>query len=289
MKSKTLAILIAPALLLGSAARGAEVVARMGDTQITQEEIATALQVLPPAERAALAENPAMLSQYVRSILVQRLVLREAEKQNWPDRPEVKEKMDKLRDGVVSETYLEAKARPENGYPGDAALETAYEANKAALRVPRQWELAQIFIAKGDQAEQKLAEVKKKLGAAGADFAVLAKTYSEEPASAAEGGKIGTLNEDLLQPEVRAKLVTAKKGQTTDPIEMADGWHIIRVLDIKEPYTPTLEQIRPQLAEGLRAEKTKTNAQEYVTKLLQDNPVAINELALSQTLEPASR
>lgn len=261
----------------------------MGDTQITADEIAGSLKALPEADRAALAKNPAMLSQYVRSILVQRLVLQQAQAKKWQEQPVVKEKMEKLRDGVVSETYLESMAKPEAGFPSAEELKAAYEANQEALRVPRQWELAQIFVAKGDAAARKVAEVKKELSTPGADFAAVAQAQSEEAASAAEGGRIGLLNENMLQPEVRTALVTAKKGQITTPIEMADGWHLIKVLDIKEPYTPTLEEILPQLTERLRAEKTKANAQAYVTKLLQDNPVAINELALSQTLAPAAR
>ena len=61
-----------------------------------------------------------------------------------------------------------------------------------------------------------------------------------------------------------------------------------RCLEIKEPFTPSLAQLKPQLMQQLRAEKTKANSQAYVAQLLQENPVAINELALSQALGPKS-
>ena len=54
------------------------------------------------------------------------------------------------------------------------------------------------------------------------------------------------------------------------------------------PFTPTLDQLRAQLVQQLRTEKTKANSQAYLARLLQQNPVAINELALSKALGPKS-
>ena len=59
------------------------------------------------------------------------------------------------------------------------------------------------------------------------------------------------------------------------------------MLDIREAYTPTLDQIRPQLVTRLRAEREKIRRQEFLTHLIKENPVAINEIELSK-LQPAS-
>jgi phage regulator Rha-like protein len=59
---------------------------------------------------------------------------------------------------------------------------------------------------------------------------------------------------------------------------------ILKVIDIKEAYTPAFEEIRTALAQQLRNEKTQANSQAYLAKLLQQTPVAINELALSKVL-----
>jgi parvulin-like peptidyl-prolyl isomerase len=60
--------------------------------------------------------------------------------------------------------------------------------------------------------------------------------------------------------------------------------HILKVIDIKEAYTPALDEIRTALARQLRNEKTQANSQAYLAKLLQQTPVTINELALSKIL-----
>ena len=56
------------------------------------------------------------------------------------------------------------------------------------------------------------------------------------------------------------------------------------MIDIREPYTPTVEQIRGQLVQQLRTERTRSNSQAYIARLLQEHPLAINELALSKIL-----
>jgi len=66
-------------------------------------------------------------------------------------------------------------------------------------------------------------------------------------------------------------------------------WHIIKVLDIKERYTPSLDEIRLQLTERLRAERARQLSQEYVAKLLQQTPVSINELGLSKLLNKTAK
>jgi len=100
------------------------------------------------------------------------------------------------------------------------------------------------------------------------------------------GGEIGWLTDAQIQPDIRETAVKLAAGQTSAPVRRDDGWHIIKCLEIKEPYTPTLAQLKPQIIQQMRSEKTKANSQAYLAQLLQENPVAINELALSQALTP---
>jgi peptidylprolyl isomerase len=71
----------------------------------------------------------------------------------------------------------------------------------------------------------------------------------------------------------------------SDPIQLDDGWHIIKVLDVKEPYTPTLDEIRTQLIQQMRNAKARDNSQQYLEKLVKEHPVQIDELNLSKVLK----
>ena len=119
------------------------------------------------------------------------------------------------------------------------------------------------------------------------DFAALARAESDEPQSAARGGEIGWLQESAIQPEIRTKVSSLAKGAVSDSIQLGDGWYFVKVLDIREPRTATLDEVRDQLKKVLRAERARLNREAYLAKLQQQNPMAINELALSKLLEPS--
>ena len=267
-----------------------EIAGKVGDAEVTVEEIRSSLESLASNEREALRADPAALNQYVRSLLVQKLLLREAKAKGWEKNPVVTERLERLREGVVTSTFLESEGKIPDGYPTEAELAAAYEANKPALLVPKTWKLAQIFIADSasaaekTKAEAKLDTVVKALAAPGADFAALARAHSEDTATSGAGGEIGWLAETQLQAAIREQLPSLDLNQISKPIRLDDGWHVIKVLDIREAHTPPLAQIRDVLAGRLREEKARTTAREYLAGLLRDNPIAINELVLAKAL-----
>lgn len=269
-------------------------VARVGGAAVSAAEIRDALHNLDANTQAALARDPSSLSQVVRAILTQRLVLQEALAKKWDKDPAAAGQIERARDNAVVETYLQSVSQPPASYPSDTEIQAAYNANKSALQMPRQYRLAQIFIkaaktADADtaaKAQVKLDAIRKRLRQPAADFATVARAESDEPQSAAQGGEIGWVPENRIQPEIRTQLGSLAKGSVSDPVRMDDGWHILKVLEVKEPYTPALAEVRSQLAQRMRQEQTRANSQQYVTKLLQQSPVELNELELSKVLKP---
>jgi parvulin-like peptidyl-prolyl isomerase len=268
------------------------VIARVGDTEIKLDEIRASIESLDAREQAALARDPSLLNQTVRTLLMRRVVLKEALAKHWDTEPAVAALIQRARDDAVVESYLQSVSKPSDSYPSETELQTAYDARKSQLLVPRQFRIAQIYVAlpknsdkaTTEKAQNKLEAIKKSLHQAGTDFAIVAKAQSEEAESAARGGELGWLTESQIEPEVRSQLGSLTKNSISEPIRLDDGWHILKVIDIKEAYTPALDEIRPALAQQLRNEKTQANSQAYLAKLLQQTPVAINELALSKVL-----
>ena len=272
-------------------------VARVGETDVTAEEIRALLSGLEPADRATLARDPALLNRTVRALLVQQMLLQEALAKQWDRDPSVVARLERQRRVTLAETYLDSVAQPPAGYPSEAELKAAYEANKAAFLVPRQFRLAQIFIGapkspnkeETDKAQARLDAVVKKLRQPETDFATVAKAQSEEPDSASRGGEIGWLPENRIQPEIRLRVLGQAKDVVSEPIRLDDGWHIVKILDVKESYTASFADVREQLATTLRTERAKSERQAYLAKLLQKSPVSINELAVSGVLEKSGK
>ncbi|PWR24649.1 peptidylprolyl isomerase [Zavarzinia aquatilis] len=275
--------------LAGPVAAADEVIARVGGVDMTATEVRALLDGLSPQQREALAKDPAALGRLLRQMLAGRLLLAEAEAKKWDKRPEVAAAIERARQSVIVESYLQTKAVAPDGYPSEADIASAYDANRTSFLVPRQYRLAQIFIAlpKGADkaaeaaAQKKLAAVQAALKPKGADFLALAKQFSDEEGAGADPAFAA---ETAIRPEIRERIAGLDEGAVTDPIRLDDGWHLVKLFATKAAYTRPLDEVRPQLVEALRRERAQVEAQNYMAGLLQANPAAINEIALTRLL-----
>ncbi|MEO8206344.1 MAG: peptidyl-prolyl cis-trans isomerase [Chthoniobacterales bacterium] len=291
MKTKTKVNLILLLALSASMNLHAEstIIAKIGNEEIQSETIRPYLENLDSRERSTLEKNPALLNQAVRTLILQQTLLKEAQVAGWEKQPAVAEQLERVRQAAIAESYLAAVTKVPEGYPSDADIQAAYELKKESLQIPRQYKIAQIYIPvqKGaaDKAQVRVDAVAKSLKQTGADFAAIARAESAEAESAARGGEIGWVAESSLQGDIRKKITALSKGAVSEPIKFEDGWYIVKVLDINEAHTATLSEVKPQLTQFLKTERVKQNRDAYFSKLQQQSPVALNELALSKLLD----
>ena len=141
--------------------------------------------------------------------------------------------------------------------PSQEDVERFYEQNKATQFTTPEQRCARHILFNKDQKE-KAEEVKKKLEG-GADFAKLAKEYSQDPGSAQKGGDLGCLGKGQTVANFDEALFNAKEGEIVGPVETEFGYHLIEVTEIRPPNTQPLEevesQIRDQLATDLQSQK----------------------------------
>jgi peptidyl-prolyl cis-trans isomerase SurA len=88
---------------------------------------------------------------------------------------------------------------------------------------------------------QRLAEFKKRVQAGQADFAQLAREFSQD-ASARNGGDLGWANPGLFVPEFEEALSSLTPGQIADPIVSRFGVHLIQLLERRQAQLTQREQ-----------------------------------------------
>src|SRR2546422_5049061 len=123
---------------------------------------------------------------------------------------------------------------------------------------------------------------------AGKDFAQLAKQESDDP-SAAKGGDLGWVGKEQLPAPLDSAVFSLSKGGITDVIETPAGLQIVKVEDIKDEKTQSLNEATSEITRLLKTEKGKREAAvaadrdrekalagtDFV-KLAQDSGVALN-------------
>jgi len=92
-------------------------------------------------------------------------------------------------------------------------------------------------------ATKKLDEIKKKLVAKGADFAELARQYSEDESTKADGGDLGYFvkGEGRYGPAFDEAAFALAVGKVSEPVRTDSGWHILKVTDRR---TKKLEDVK---------------------------------------------
>lgn len=82
-------------------------------------------------------------------------------------------------------------------------------------------------------AEQQAQELYKRLNN-GDDFALIAREYSDDPGSGAQGGELGWVNVGDMVPSFNDTMLHTPIGQISAPFKSQFGWHILQVEDKRE-------------------------------------------------------
>ena len=140
-------------------------------------------------------------------------------------------------------------------------VDSYYNSNVQQFQTPEQVRASHILLkteGKDEAAVRKQAEdVLKQAKAPGADFAALAKKYSEDDGSKANGGDLDYFSKGRMVPEFEQAAFTLQPGQISDLVKSQFGFHIIKVVDKKPAATRTLDEMRPQIQQTLQAQRVE--------------------------------
>ena len=194
-------------------------------------------------------DSPELRKMVKERLIQNEILLQEATRRGVADKPDVKFMLDVQRQNTLIQALLrdEVEKKPIT----DAEIKSAYEQQKAKIG-GKEYRARHILVEKEDEAKTIVAELKK-----GGKFEELAK-QSKDTGSAAKGGDLDWAAPDSFVKPFSDAMTKLTKGQITEaPVQTQFGWHVIRLDDVRDTQFPPMEQVAPQIREGLQQQRVQ--------------------------------
>jgi parvulin-like peptidyl-prolyl isomerase len=170
---------------------------------------------------------------------------------------------EQARDAIRQQLVSQALFKKVTGgvQASDADIKQYYDTHKTQYVQPESREVRHILVTKKALADSLYQQLKN-----GGNFAKLAKQYSKDPGSAANGGKL-TVSKGQTVPAFDKTAFSLKTGQISQPVHTQYGYHIIQALSgVKAATTTKLSQVRASIRQQLEQQKKN----DKITKWLED-------------------
>lgn len=188
--------------------------------------------------------TPELEAQVRDEVVLREMFMQEAERQGLAASPQYKAQMELARQSImIRELFTEYQKK----HPvSDADIQAEYDKFKAQAS-GMEYRTSHILVENEDQAKALIVQIK-----GGASFEDLAKKNSKDPGSGERGGDLDWANAGSYVPEFSQAMVKLKKGEMTEvPVKSQFGWHVIKVVDVRDAQFPPLAEVKPQIEQRL--------------------------------------
>lgn len=213
-------------------------------------------------QKSGQPDNPQVRDQAREMLVTRELILQEADKRGVIQNEMVREQLEQARMSVLIAAVFEDYVAKEG--VAEADLQAAYDSVKSQY-TGKEYHVEHILVEKESDAKAIIAQLK-----AGANFEDIARAKSQDPGSAKNGGDLGWVSDKALVPEFSKAMVQLKNGQITDkPVKSQFGWHVIKMIDVRDVKAPSMDEIKDQLKQMIMSDKNwqKAKFSEMMQKL----------------------
>jgi peptidyl-prolyl cis-trans isomerase C len=205
--------------------------------------------------QAALAQgqkdSPELRSAVLGRMIEVSLLSQQAEKDGLANSDRANQQLALIRQNYLAD--LELSTYMSNNPINDADVQAQYNREIASLGPQGlivEYKVSDIAVATEAEAQAALARIKK-----GEAFDKVARSVSLAP-NKVQGGAIGWVQAGQTLPQIASVLITLSKGQVSPaPIQMPQGWYLIKLEDKKSSKPPTFEQAKAAIRNGLAQKK----------------------------------
>jgi peptidyl-prolyl cis-trans isomerase C len=204
-------------------------------------------------------DTPELRAMVKDELINREILIQEADKLGLGTNADVKNQIEIARQSILIRALVAdyLKKNPVK----DADIKAEYDRFKAQAS-DKEYHARHILVEKEDEAKAIIAKLK-----GGAKFEDLAKASSKDPGSAANGGDLDWASPASFVKPFSDAMVALKKGELSEtPVKTQFGYHIIKLDDVRTAKIPTLEEVKPQIAESLQQKKLQAFQQQLRSK-----------------------
>ncbi len=221
------------------------------------------------SKRQPVADNKnydALLDQYLEREALTTVI----EQEDILDKQTIETEVNEFRKEMLISRYFETFLK---GKATDVEVRNYYDSHAQQYQEKKAHVAHILLRTKQNMAETERAvklttarEAWSKLNA-GELFADVAAAYSEDRNSVKNGGEIGWIKQGAIDKRFSEKVFTLKKGEISEPMMTAFGYHIIKVLDeprvIKRPF----ESVKGDIRYNLRTKARNAEMERLLSKI----------------------
>lgn len=148
--------------------------------------------------------------------------------------------------------------------PSDAEVQAYYDNNTGRYTQPTNLRASHILLrAEGKDEAEVLAQAQDLATQAreGADFAELARQYSEDEGTKEAGGDLGPIERGQMVPEFEGAAFALAQDEVSDPVSSMFGIHVIKATEKSGGESQTIDEVRESIVQLLKQESAQARAE----------------------------
>lgn len=254
---------------------------------VTQEDFHRYVEErIPEQHRMAALDQPNAVRELIAQLFTIRALARDAEDVVDLEDPDLQWRIDFRRDRVLMDELIQRRVEESvASVDWEALAREHYRANIEEFETPERVRASHVLIKTEERSAeeaQALAEEVARKAREGADFAELAREYSEDASVSRNDGDLGRFQRGRMVPEFEeAVFAMDEPGAISDPVQTEFGFHVIRLQDRSEGGVRPFERVRDQIIENLKDEHAREVRLEEVERIRGADGIEVNQDAVS--------
>ena len=258
------------------------VLVRIGSEVITPRDMAARLNELPEQYRAQYS-TPEGRKQLLDRLVEEKVWMKDADANGVTKRPDILAQIEAQKRDLLIRTWVN-EVMAKNAPPSDSEAMAYYQSHMDEWKTPANVTLRHIQLKSQSEAKKVLGLARAK----NANWDKLAKQYSADTLTKANGGSLGTATREGgfaglgPQPALAESAMALGAGKIGGPWQTSVGWHVVKVESVRPESVREFDQVRSFIVRQISQEKTQRYYREQLDRIKSQYKVSPDSAAVQK-------